>query len=100
MPSGHLSSSFIYPHFAQQDTEGYFPLVDLDQFSESFLKVVQAAQAAQAADVLLCGEPALLCWLLYGEKPVFGYLGNLLTAYLIPEKQLKCLGGYLKGALA
>lgn len=41
------------------------------------------------ADILLCGEPAFLCWLLFkfNFKSVLGYLGNPLGSYLSASMQ-------------
>eukprot|EP00435_Cladocopium_sp_Y103_P051616 s192_g16.t1 len=70
----------------REDGLGHFPLVEnFQEFSGNFL---HHAKDFLQSDLLLCGEPAFLCWLLYEYKPVIGYLGNPLGAYLTTEWQM------------
>ena len=73
----------------REDGLGHFPLVhNFEEFSLIFSKIAQDHLATN--NFLVCGEPAFLCWILqnFNAKPVLGYLGNPLGAYLNAENQI------------
>ncbi|CAL1173796.1 unnamed protein product [Cladocopium goreaui] len=70
----------------REDGLGHFPVVE--NFHEFVGNFLHRAKDFLQSDLLLCGEPAFLCWLLYEYKPVVGYLGNPLGAYLTAKWQM------------
>jgi len=87
-PGVQCQTLHVFHLGTRQDGLGHFPLVEnFQDFGEQFFQ--SASRFAQESDLLLCGEPAFLCWLLFEwQKPVIGYLGNPLGAYLNTEMQI------------
>lgn len=65
-----------------------FPHIpDPDGLRRDFLELALGDAGIQAADILLCSEPAFFCTMFPTlGKPIFAYIGNPFGAYLLPSE--------------